>query len=104
MKRAKTIALIAGFGFFFLALALQGILPYLMEENRVTSVAKTVRTPLGELAEVKAEAAGYTRRPPEGEAGVHPRGMLVLPFPVPAADGGGNPALGTGFGVRRIRP
>ena len=60
MKRAKTIALIAGFGFFFLALALQGILPYLMEENRVTSVAKTVRTPLGELAEVKAEAAGYT--------------------------------------------
>jgi len=60
VKRAKMIALIAGFGFFFLALALQGILPYLMEENRVTSVAKMVRTPLGEMAEVKAEAAGYT--------------------------------------------
>ncbi len=97
MKRAKTIALIAGFGFFFLALALQGILPYLMEENRVTSVAKTVRTPLGELAEVKAEAAAVYRPPPEGEAGVHPRGVLVLPFPVPAADGGGKPALGAAY-------
>ena len=60
MKRAKTIALVAGFGFFFLALLLQGILPYLMEENRVTTVAKTVRTPLGEMAEVTAAALPYT--------------------------------------------
>ncbi len=60
MKRARTIALIAGFGFFFLALILQGILPYLMKENRVTTVMKTVRTSLGELAEVKAEAAAYS--------------------------------------------
>jgi cbb3-type cytochrome oxidase cytochrome c subunit len=60
VKKAKGIALIAGFGFFFLALAIQGIYPYLLEENRVKTVAKTVRTPLGELAEVTAESSPYS--------------------------------------------
>lgn len=60
MKQAKLIALIAGFGFFFLALALQGIFPYLMKESQVKTVMKTVRTSLGELAEVKAEAGPYS--------------------------------------------
>ncbi len=60
MKRAKTIALIAGFGFFFLALVVQGIFPYLMKEARVKAVTKTVRTPMGELTEIKAEAVPYS--------------------------------------------
>ena len=60
MKQAKLIALIAGFGFFFLALMLQGIFPYLMKESQVKTVTKTVRTSLGELTEVKAEAVPYT--------------------------------------------
>lgn len=60
MKRAKTIALVAGFGFFFLALAIQGILPYLMSEAKVQRVTRTIRTPLGELREVKANAVPYS--------------------------------------------
>lgn len=60
MKRAKTIALIAGFGFFFLALAVQGIYPYIMQKTRVKAVTKTIRTPLGELIEIKAEAVPYS--------------------------------------------
>ncbi len=60
MKRAKTIALIAGFGFFFLALVVQGIFPYLRKEATVKTVTKTIRTQLGELTEVKAEAVPYS--------------------------------------------
>jgi cytochrome c oxidase cbb3-type subunit 2 len=58
MKRAKTIALVAGFGFFFLALLVQGVLPYLMKQMRgkpYHTVTRTVRTPLGELAEARRE-------------------------------------------------
>lgn len=68
MKRAKTVALIAGFGFFFLALLLQGIIPYLMKENRVTTVTRTIRTPLGELAEVTAKSAPYRGAIEQGRA------------------------------------
>jgi cytochrome c oxidase cbb3-type subunit 2 len=63
MKRAKTIALVAGFGFFFLALLVQGILPYILKPAAGTSsneITRTVRTPLGELAEMKAGAAPVT--------------------------------------------
>ena len=60
MKRARTIALVAGFGFFFLALAVQGIFPYLMKGAGVKTVTKTIRTPLGELMEIKAEAVPYS--------------------------------------------
>lgn len=54
------IALIAGFGFFLLALAVQGIFPYLMRENRIKTVMRTIRTPLGGLSEIRAEAAPYS--------------------------------------------
>ncbi|MGE5893189.1 MAG: cbb3-type cytochrome c oxidase subunit II [bacterium] len=60
MRRAKIIALIAGFGFFFLALVVQGIFPYLMRETRIKTVTKTVRTSLGELTEIKADAVPYS--------------------------------------------
>ncbi len=66
MKRAKTIALIAGFGFFFLALAVQGIFPYLMKEARVKTVTRTVRTHLGELTAIKAEAVPYSELQAKG--------------------------------------
>lgn len=61
MKKAKTIALVAGFGFFFLALIVQGIFPYLMKQvrTRYADVTRTVRTPLGELTEVRTTAAPY---------------------------------------------
>ncbi len=60
MKKAKTIALIAGFGFFFLALAVQGIFPYLIKETRQKTVTRTIRTQLGELTEVTVEAVPYS--------------------------------------------
>jgi cytochrome c oxidase cbb3-type subunit 2 len=63
MKRAKTIALIAGFGFFFLALLVQGILPYFLKPMAGASyrkVVRTVRTELGTLEDVMAEAAALT--------------------------------------------
>jgi cytochrome c oxidase cbb3-type subunit 2 len=68
MKRAKTVALIAGFGFFLLALGVQGIFPYLMKENRVKTVTRTIRTPLGELAEIKADAVPYPELLAKGRA------------------------------------
>lgn len=60
MKNVRTIALIAGFGFFFLALAVQGIFPYVMREAGPNPVTRTVRTELGELAEVRSAALPYT--------------------------------------------
>lgn len=61
MKNAKNIALIAGFGFFSLAVVIQGIIPYLMKQSKAkySLVTRTVRTELGELREVQAEAVPY---------------------------------------------
>ncbi len=62
MKKAKTIALIAGFGFFLLAVFVQSLLPYFMKQYLTvrTDVTKTVRTPLGILGQVKSHAAPYS--------------------------------------------
>jgi cytochrome c oxidase cbb3-type subunit I/II len=62
MKRAKTIALIAGFGFFLLAVFVQALLPYFMKQYKAveTGVTRTVRTPLGLLTQVKSHAKPYT--------------------------------------------
>jgi cytochrome c oxidase cbb3-type subunit I/II len=61
MKRAKTIALVAGFGFFFLALIVQALLPYFMKQYKTVrySVTRTIRTPLGQLTQVKTQAVPY---------------------------------------------
>lgn len=59
MKRAKTIALVAGLGFILLAILVQGVLPYLMEETAITSVTRTVRTPLGLLEDIEASVEPY---------------------------------------------
>jgi cytochrome c oxidase cbb3-type subunit 2 len=66
VKRAKFIALIAGFGFISLAIGVQALLPALMKETRIADVIKTVRTPLGELTEVKAGSLPYTERENRG--------------------------------------
>ncbi|NTV15717.1 MAG: c-type cytochrome [Desulfobulbaceae bacterium] len=59
MKRAKFVALLAGFTFIFLAILVQAIIPACLKETAITYVTKTIRTPLGELAEVKADALPY---------------------------------------------
>ena len=70
MRKAKTIALIAGFGFFFLAIFVQALLPYLMKQYRVKfdEVTRTIRTPLGTLAQVKTKAAPYAELQARGRA------------------------------------
>jgi cytochrome c oxidase cbb3-type subunit 2 len=63
MKRAKTIALVAGAAFILLALLVQGVVPYLlrpMTGEAYRSVTRTVRTSLGTLTEVPAQAAAPT--------------------------------------------
>jgi cytochrome c oxidase cbb3-type subunit 2 len=59
MKKAKTIALLAGFTFIFLAIFVQVIIPSRLKETAVKYVTRTVRTPLGELTEIKGDARPY---------------------------------------------
>lgn len=60
MKSAKAIALTAGFTFISLSIIVQALIPSAMEETNITEVLRTVRTPLGELREARAEAEPYT--------------------------------------------
>ena len=48
MRYAKTVAVIAGFGFITLALFVQGLLPALLPESRSETVSRAVRTRLTE--------------------------------------------------------
>jgi len=68
MKSARIIALVAGFGFLFLALAVQGIFPYMMKGAGPKAVTRTVRTDLGELTEFRSVARPYTTLEAQGRA------------------------------------
>jgi cytochrome c oxidase cbb3-type subunit I/II len=57
---ARLVALVAGVGFFFLAVITQGVLPFVELSARSTLVTAVVRTDLGELKWVKTEATDYT--------------------------------------------
>jgi cytochrome c oxidase cbb3-type subunit I/II len=59
MKRAKFVALIAGFAFISLAILIQSIVPSLMKETGIKYVTKTVRTPLGELKDIVKDSHTY---------------------------------------------
>ena len=60
MMTARFVALVAGIGFFFLAVAIQGIMPFAEPSARTHDVTRVVRTDLGELKWVKSEATPYT--------------------------------------------
>jgi cytochrome c oxidase cbb3-type subunit 2 len=60
MKSIKTLALGAGFAFVTLAMFVQGVLPSVVPEARSTRVTRAVRTDLGEVKWVRAEARDYT--------------------------------------------
>lgn len=60
MRYARTVAIIAGFGFITLALFVQGLLPALIPESREDQVTMVVRTNLGELKWVWDRAQAYT--------------------------------------------
>jgi cytochrome c oxidase cbb3-type subunit 2 len=57
---ARFVALVAGVGFFFLALITQGVLPFVEPSARTDRVSAVVRTDLGELKWVMTEATDYT--------------------------------------------
>lgn len=59
MKNAKTVALVAGLGSILTAILIQGLMPFLLEQSTITTVTKTVRTELGTLKKVEAEAVPY---------------------------------------------
>jgi len=64
----RFVALVAGVGFFFLALVTQGILPLVEPESRTTKVTRVVRTDLGELKWMVAEATDYTEKEARGRS------------------------------------
>ena len=57
---ARFVALVAGVFFFFLAVAVQGILPFLEPSARTNAVTAVVRTDLGQLKWMRTEATDYT--------------------------------------------
>lgn len=57
---ARFVALVAGVFFFFLAVATQGILPFIEPSARTTNVTAVVRTDFGQLKWVVADATEYT--------------------------------------------
>ena len=57
---ARFVALVAGVGFFFLAVLTQGILPFIEPSARTTAVTAVVRTELGQLKWMVTEATDYT--------------------------------------------
>ncbi|WEX90004.1 cbb3-type cytochrome c oxidase subunit II [Sinorhizobium garamanticum] len=65
---ARFVALVAGIGFFFLAVITQGILPFFEPSARTTRVTSVVRTSLGQLKWMVTEATDYTPLQKEGRA------------------------------------
>jgi cytochrome c oxidase cbb3-type subunit I/II len=57
---ARFVALVAGVFFFFLAVATQGILPFIEPSARTTDVTAVVRTDFGQLKWIKTDATDYT--------------------------------------------
>ncbi len=65
---ARFVALVAGVFFFFLALATQGILPFLEPSARTNEVTAVVRTDLGQLKWMRTKATDYTLQQQLGRA------------------------------------
>jgi cytochrome c oxidase cbb3-type subunit 2 len=59
-QSARFVALVAGVGFFFLAVITQGVLPFIEPTARITRVTSVVRTDFGQLKWMVSEATDYT--------------------------------------------
>lgn len=60
MIKAKTVALVGGIAFFFLAVFIQGILPARFKESRAKQATALVRSETGSLAEMQKDTPPYT--------------------------------------------
>jgi cytochrome c oxidase cbb3-type subunit I/II len=65
---ARFVTLVAGIGFFFLAVVTQGILPLVEPQSRTTKVTQVVRTDLGELKWMVSDSTDYTEQQQLGRA------------------------------------
>ncbi|APO71797.1 cbb3-type cytochrome-c oxidase subunit FixO 2 (plasmid) [Rhizobium gallicum] len=65
---ARFVALVAGIGFFFLAVFTQGILPFFEPSARTTKVTAAVRTSFGQVKWMVADATDYTPLQSRGRA------------------------------------
>ncbi|HXU87720.1 MAG TPA: cytochrome c [Methylomirabilota bacterium] len=68
MRSIATVAWIAGFACVGLAMVVQGVLPALAPETRTTRVTRAVRTDLGDVKWVRADATDYTALERRGRA------------------------------------
>ena len=75
---ARLVALLAGVGFFFLALITQGILPFLEPSARTDHVTAVVRNDLSELDWMVKRATDYTPLEGAWTPCLSARGVLVL--------------------------
>jgi cytochrome c oxidase cbb3-type subunit 2 len=66
VKSVAPLAVGAGFLFVSLAMLVQGVLPALIPESRSTRVTRAVRTELGDVKWVRADAADYTEAEARG--------------------------------------
>ena len=66
MKSIATLAIGAGFACVTLAMFVQGVLPAMIPESRSTRVTRAVRTELGDVKWVRAEAEDYTNAEARG--------------------------------------
>ena len=82
---ARMVALVAGVGFFFLALITQGVLPFFEPSATTNHVTAVIRNDLGQLKWMQTSATDYTPLENQGRLIYFARGLLVLPFPVRAA-------------------
>jgi len=72
----RTVSLGAGVFCISLAVLIQGILPFLHPESRTTEVTRVVRTDIGELKWMSAEATDYN---PTEDDNVTVRGVTLAP-------------------------
>ena len=68
MRSIATVAWIAGFACVGLAMLVQGVLPALAPETRTTRVTRAVRTDLGDVKWIRADASDYTALEKRGRA------------------------------------
>ena len=68
MRSIATVAWIAGFACVGLAMVVQGVLPALAPETRTTRVTRAVRTDLGDVKWIRADASDYTALERRGRA------------------------------------
>ncbi len=68
MRSIATVAWIAGFACVGLAMVVQGVLPALAPETRTTRVTRAVRTDLGDVKWILADATNYTALERRGRA------------------------------------